>query len=223
MKTILYCSALACILIPITASQSNADVIVIKTKQHKGLFEKFEKNVFYFRTDSGQVLQEDKGTVSRLDLEPPCTISLLAGTTKIPEQAQLKQYKGMKFFIVTDNGEKTVFASSVKEIIAERPMADNGNGAVDQPTIPRAIDLTDLENNPANTPQQTAAIEAYKTARQKYEQFIQENTNLIAQMDKAKGPAREKMLDQLRLRKNQEQPFKVELQNATKGLRVAFP
>jgi len=88
------------------------------------------------------------------------------------------------------------------------------------------IDLKQLaewmkESEP--TPVQVKAYNRYKTARTTYDSFLAKSAEMVKLLDRSTGPAREDLLNKLRLRKNEEQPIAGELRKAQAELLAAFP
>ncbi len=88
--------------------------------------------------------------------------------------------------------------------------------------IPDA-EITRLLNHPDLNADQKAALEQYQAAKDKHRQFMEESSAMIARMDTLTGSERQALLNNLRLRKEEEQPLKRELEASQQALSAAFP
>jgi hypothetical protein len=108
---------------------------------------------------------------------------------------------------------------------AHVPMSSSGGGgsAVGSGDAPiPAIDTTEFDEA-AMSESQRSTLAKYKIARKRYDAFLSESTAMVREMDRASGQRREQLLTKLRIRKNQEQPIRLEMSGAHKSLLAAFP
>ena len=84
-------------------------------------------------------------------------------------------------------------------------------------------DVSGLEGRADLTDAQNAALERYKAAKAKYSGYVSESSRIVAEMDRSRGQHRERLMDELRLRKQDEQPVKNEYRAATSALMSQFP
>ena len=156
-------------------------------------------------------------------MEKPTRVAFTASRKKRSGARMLKGYKGLKFVFVEGEKEKKVFAGRVKSISVIHPAGGSGGkDAKGADTFP-VIDISGLETRSDLTEQQTDAIDRYKKAREAYDSFLAESSKLVARMDRERGGAREKLLDELRVRKDREQPIKNELRAAIRELMATCP
>lgn len=221
-----------CVAFAMSAGVHAADTMVVASETHTGTFEGYRQNRFLFRTESGTLLQEVRGRVSELKLGQPCKVTFARTGRKKREPAHLKTYAHMKFTFEDGGREKVVPAFNIREITVQRDESggaakpDDGakpGGAPDKPGVFTTYDVRPLASRSDLTGPQSAALKRYETAKSRYDAFLKESTRLVTEMDRAKGAQREKLLNELRTRKNQEQPIKKELDGATAALLSAFP
>jgi hypothetical protein len=224
MKRLSICLVLGAVCV--AAAAGAADVMVVKKREHKGTFEGFHKNKFYFRTAGGGNLKKARGQVTKIVLEKPREVSVLLSRKKQTETKLLVKYDKRMFTFKEDGKNKNVFASGVKEISVAMA-APAGPGGVQRgggAGAPEATyDVAPLEQRDDLTEAQTAALQRYKAAKQKYRDFLNESSAIVARMDQTKGARREELLNILRTRKNDEQPILNELRSATAVFERAFP
>ena len=202
-----------------------SDVMVVKNVTHEGTFEGFEKNIFRFQTAEGEFLKEKRGKVSRLELAEPCKVTLLRTGKKESEPGLFKKYERLKFIFDENGKDKAEFANSIKKITVLRDPepAVNGRGGGGGNGSVEFIDVGPLEEREGLSAAQSAALQQYKAASAKYRAFVDTSTALVGQMDGAAGGERDRLLNQLRLRKNEEQPLKSAFNTATAQLLAKFP
>lgn len=203
---------------------SQADKIITAMSAETGTFEKYSNNKFTFKTDKGATLELAKATVRQLILDEPVSCSLTKSGNSKPEKAELAGYDKLKFTFLQNKKKIILSAMNIKSIKADPVYAEgSGGGTVDDgnAVIP-AIDVSGFEGAEM-TESQRKTLEMYKAVRKRYETFIIESSRMVKQMDTASGAKREELLSALRIRKNQEQPFRIEMSSAQKALLAAFP
>ena len=73
------------------------------------------------------------------------------------------------------------------------------------------------------TDAQRATLTTYKQVRRQYDAFLSISSALVNRLENSTGPTRDKILVELRTRKNQEQPIRVQMSSAHRALLAAFP
>ncbi|MCK5850727.1 MAG: hypothetical protein KAH23_07410 [Kiritimatiellae bacterium] len=201
------------------------DVMTIGTKKHQGSFEGFRDGMFLFRSDKGEMLKEIRRKVQRLELGEPCKVFLTTTGKSGSGPALLKQYKALKFIFQDGKKDKRVFASKIQSIAVDRPEPEGGRRGAGRrgSAVMPPIDISDLEKLENLSEKQLSALNGYKKARARYDEFLRASSALVAEMDKKRGAAREKLLKKLQFRKNDEQPIKNSLNAAIAEMKVQFP
>jgi hypothetical protein len=220
MKTV--CSITISLLL--TASLCHADRLVAGNKTHEGTFQGFEKNRFMFATTDGDYLSKPRTTVKELAMDPPRNV-ILTYKNKKTEEVRLTGYRMSKF----SHQEKKAIEETVISVMKLKSVTvpyTSGGGAdgpsdgilrIGLSTLDKVIGDTKL------TETETQALERYKAAKKKYDEFRAESARLVAEMDAATGAHREDLLNQLRKRKNEEQPILNDLRAASQEFQNAFP
>lgn len=209
----------------ITIRLAQADILVTATDQHKGTFRGFEKDHFVFFTENGDELRMPRSSVRVLVMEPAREVEVTRTGRKTADMETLAGYEKMKFCVIQGGRTNQVMGTAIAAIVVPEYQGQKafGNGAADAPRAPRAFDISMLEALPDLSPERKAVLENYKEARRRFDAFVKESSALVAKMDRATGLEREKLLDVLRSRKNEEQPLKRALERATADLLAAFP
>jgi len=202
-----------------------ADVLRTATDEYKGEFRRFEKDHFVFATEKGDELRLPRSSVRCVLMQPPREVEIARSGGKTTEQETLAGYDKMKFCLIEGGRTNMVLATAISGIRVPQPELQAGveRASDDAPRAPRTFDVSALETLPDLTPDRKAVIDKYKEARGRFDAFVKESAALVARMDRATGPDREKLLDALRSRKNEEQPLKRALERATADLLAAFP
>lgn len=200
------------------------DTIVIRNQTHQGIFEAYENGNFIFRTSGGETLRETRSMVRDLTLDPPRNANVTMSRSRTSETRKVQGYRAMRFVFVDGDKEQTDFATAIDEIRMQRPAtAGAAAGAPSGPAAVPTINLAGVEDNPDLTPEQRAAVDHYKQARARYDEFLAESSALVAEMDRSQGRRRDELLNILRRRRDEEMPIRNALQEATNRLLAAFP
>lgn len=202
------------------------DLFIIRKQAVKGSFQGLERDLFILLDENGRRMEESRSTVMSIDCEPACPVSIVMTGKKKPVQCSLKSYSKMKYTIVEGGKERTLLAGSVKEIKANRPMsmaATRPSGAGAGMAPPPRVDIRALAAQPNLTDAQKKALHAYSQAQNAYDQFLTDSSAMVAQMNSVTGKKREALLNDLRSRKDAEQPVKNALLKAIEDLKAAFP
>jgi len=210
--------ALVCTVVVLSPLASRGDTIVIGTKTHTGTFEVYEKGRFIFRTAEGKLLKQNRTSVRRLTLDTLKAVRLVRSGKKQSEEATLVGYDKTKFTIKQAGRKQTLFGARVERILvmqAPKPL----RVVAKRPRI--AVEV--LEDMESLSPEQAAALDRYKAARRRHDDFLEESSRLVSEMDGTTGKKREQLLDILRRRKNDEQPILRELEQAEAALLAVFP
>lgn len=212
--------ALSIILVAAMAATAYGDTLITKKGTYKGAFEGYRDSEFVFRTDKGQVIRTARVKVTKLECDKACKV-ILSVERKPPANAMFKKYEKLKFTFEEKGRKRTVFSRTVESISVMRATGE-GRGAKGGGALPM-FDVSRLEKAPDLTPTQKAAVERYKTAKEQYNTFLSQSSAMVAQMDAARGKTRQSLLNQLRMRKQDEQPIKNEYSTAASALLKAFP
>ena len=199
------------------------DVMIVRTREYEGKFEGFKDGSFLFRTGDGLLMEQPRAPVKRLSLDTPRKVELLLAAKSDPESVKLVGYAHAKFTVAEKGKERTIFGMHVESIVLHQPALGLRSVNTDKPRELPPIDIAALEKRGDLTAQQLAALGRYKSARAKYTAFVKQSSLMVQSMDGENGQRREMMLNRLRLRKNDEQPIKLELKNAEAALVALFP
>lgn len=199
-----------------------ADQLVLSGQTKEGSFQGFEKNKFLFMTSKGRMARENTMRVTKLIIASPVKVTYQTNDSKKDEDGQLKGYEKNKFLLVGKDG-KDISINVMKMKKIDVSFDEEGGDIKDGSKYPiPAIDVAALEAGELNE-NQKAVLERFKDAKAKYDEFFNKSSQLVAQMDKAQGGKREELLNELRARKNDEQPLKRAAVAAFKALAEAFP
>jgi hypothetical protein len=220
MRTFL---AMAVVVALVTAAGA-AGPLVGTGKTKEGTFRGYEKGRFLFASSKGKPMKEQAGRVMKLILGEPLKVTYQTADAAKPLEAQFKGYDKKTFTFAGKEGKETsVPQLKMKTIELSFDMegeegGDRGGGRYPIPDV----NLESLAGTEA-TPAQQAAIDKFTAAKKRYDEFVNVSSGLVQEMDKATGVKREEFLNQLRARKNDEQPLRTALINAYKTMGDAFP
>lgn len=209
----------AAFLAGLVAVGTSADTIIIRSMEKKGDFQSYADSKFVFDAD-GKTLKEPRSSVTKMVMDPPCEASLVQGSKTLT--VKLLGYEQTKFLYEIKGVKGEAAGMLVKSIAVRRPMEGGDGSSSDTPRGRKAINIAAYENA-VLTPDQAAAVARYKKARTTYDAFVAKSSEMVAEMDKTKGPKREELLTALRVRKNEEQPIANELAAAEQALLKAIP
>ena len=202
---------------------AEADVIKTTMGEEKGTFSEYSSSKFILRTEKGDV-EVPKASARELVLEKPVPVSLLRKGQSKPENAELIGYDKLQFKLKQDKKEVSLSAMYITSMRASIASSGGEGGEVvgsgDEP-IP-AINTSDIDES-SLTEAQKSSLATYRAVRKRYEEFLSISSAMVAEMDRSAGPKREELLNKLRIRKNQEQPVRIEMSGAHKSLLAAFP
>jgi hypothetical protein len=207
--------ALACVLTPWIVS---GDQLVVGGATHEGTFDVFSNGTIQFRSDKWKNYKEQPTRVTRLTVTASNQAKYLTSEKKEVQTAVFKGFEKLKFIFEKDGQAIMVHHTKMKKIEIEREEEDEA-------TI-QAVDIAPLEKALADgilTDAQKASLSSYKEIRAKYDEFVGKSEALIKEMDRSTGAHREALLNELRKRKQDEQPLKQEMWSATSALMLAFP
>lgn len=223
-----------------SAIQAMPDEITIGNTKQQGTFEGVENSLLVFRTGKDNVLKENGSKVLRITLDSPCKATITYTSKKPDETVLLKGYEKLKFTIGDRKKERTVFAATVKQMTVQREAPSSNDGESGGMGGIIQFDFNTFEaglQDQELTAAQKTALQNYKSAKTKFDVFVNESTVLQRQMDKSTDAVRENLLNQLRKRKNEEQPirnallqaqpaffseFKIEIQPPPPGKNIEF-
>lgn len=207
-----------------TLSTADADILKTGTREEIGTFEGFKNGKFLFKGDDGKVAEKPRHAVRYLTMMGPREAVILRTTAKKPDKVLLIGYMGGKFNIRKDGKDSIISGPHVKQITIEPvPEGTEATGTGGGTGVIEPINLNGIEGRAGLTEEQSAKLERYKKARQKYDSFLADSSAMVARMDSAKGSARTGMINTLKSRKFQEQPLKRELESATAAMFKSFP
>ena len=215
------------VLCGVLASVALGDQLMVTGQTKDGTFESYSDGRFHFQTTKFKSVKEQAIRVSKLVLSQPLTVAYMTTDAKEPEPAVLKGYDKRLFTFEKDGKDFTIPQAKMKSI---EPMEENGNGGgggggdsgdPSQYPIPE-VDLSIFDGMEL-TPAQQTTLTKFKTSKKTYDAFYDKNTTMVKEMDQLTGAKRIDLLNQLRLRKGEEQPLRKDLIAAYKALAAAFP
>ena len=215
-------SCLLFLALGILASAARGDQLAVTGQTKEGDFQRYENGRFQMVTLKGRFIKEQAGRVTKLVLDKPLKVAYVAADSKEPITAEFKGYDKRTFTFVKDGKDVTVAQMKMKTI--ERVFEGGGEGGQEDGTrypIPN-VNLEALAGEDL-TPAQQAVIDKFTEAKKTYDAFLDESTDLVHEMDRLTGAKREEIMNQLRARKNDEQPLKKALIAAFNALTEAFP
>ncbi len=202
-------------------SSAVGDQLVMLGSQAKPCtFQGFDSGRLLIVSSKGRLSKEAPSRISRVILSKPLRVNYITSDGKKEEAALLKGFERQQFQLVKDGKESGVPAQKMKtiDIIGE----DGGEGGVVGRYPVPDVDVNALLGAKA-TPAQMKAVDRFLAAKKAYDDFVAESSVLVGQMEKAQGVKRAALLNELRMRKNQEQPIKTELVDACSALSDVFP
>jgi len=205
------------------ASAALGDQLVLTGQVKEGTFQGVENARFQFVTAKGRFMKEQLGRVTKMVLAKPVKVSYVTSDGKEEKDVELKGFEKRTFTFSKKGGEDVAVPQlKMKSIslIFEGDGAEGDAGGGRYP-IP-AVDLNSLAGADI-TPEQQTVIDEFTNAKKAFDEFAADSAALVAEMDKATGPKREEFLNQLRQRKNDEQPLRKALLAAYNALADAFP
>lgn len=215
-------SAVAGLVVGLMASCALGDQLVIMGGQTKeGSFQGFENGKIRFQPTKGRFMKEQPSRVSKLILSSKTKATYTTTDGKTEEEVDFKGFEKGKFIFVKDGKEVLVMAIKMKELDPCFEIEGGGGGDAGGQTYP--IPKVDLSNfgGDLNANQQTV-LDQFKEAKKAFDDFLLQSTAMVQEMDKLKGPKREELLNELRRRKEAEQPLRRGLRSAYKALVAAF-
>jgi len=204
-------------------SAISADTLSIRNEVHEGDFEKFENGKFTFRIPFGETLSVSASSVKTLELTKPRAVSFLLTGKQAEEQANLHGFQRSKFTLEQKGGMRMVYAMKVKRLEVKPQAAPSGSGSPEAPGPKGFVDISHIEGRTDLPQDQMSALRRYVAARDRYQAFAEESSRLIGAANSLTGDRRLRKLNELRARKNQEQPLLLELNQAEASLFQAFP
>lgn len=212
-------NALSGLLLGLAATYASGDQLVILGGQTKeGTFQGFENGKFMFQPSKGKFMKEQPSRVSKLVLTTKTKASYQTSDGKSEEEVVFKGYEKGKFMFVKDGKDVAVMAIKMKQLDPSFETEGGDAGGQSYP-IPK-VDLTNFGGD--LTADQQAVLDAFTAAKKTYDEFLAQSTAMVQTMDGLKGPKREDALNELRRRKEAEQPLRGNLRSAYKALVNAF-
>lgn len=204
----------------LVATCASGDQLVILGGQAKdGTFQGFDGGKILFQPSKGRFMKEQPSRISKLVLTTPTKASYKTSDGKTEEGVIFKGYEKGKFIFVKDGKEVPVTALKMKSI---EPVfqtgGGGGEGGGEYPIPP--VDVASLGDN--LTEGQKAIIDRFNTAKKSFDEFLAVSVGMVKEMDTLKGAKREEVMNDLRRRKEAEQPLKRALVESYKELIGAF-
>lgn len=201
----------------------HADTIKTAMKEEKGTFQEYKKGKFIFKTEKGRQLEIPRSSVRTLTLDKPSDVSFRAKGKSKNASAQLIGYDKLKFSMTQKKRKLSFSAMNIVSIRVHLASSAGEGGIVsDGDTYIKPIDVSGLEGAEM-TDAQRATLATYKQVRQRYDAFLSVSSALVKRLENSTGQPRDKILVELRTRKNQEQPIRVQMSSAHRALLAAFP
>lgn len=196
---------------------ARGDQLFASGQEKDGWFRGFEDGRFVFQPERGKVIREPRSSVTRVTLAKPAKASYQTSDGKTVTDAVLKSFERSQFVFE----DASVPAIRMKKLALAADPADAAEGdAGGGYPIPQ-VDISGIGGDLA--PEQQAIVGRYRGAKKAFDDYVAESARLVQEMDKATGERRTQLLNQLRLRKNAEQPLRAALVEAFNALAAAFP
>lgn len=202
-------------------AEARCDEWVIGGQTRQGTFLRYEDGKFIFLTEKGET-REASSRVSRLVLPKPASVTYQTTEDRRSRSGELRGYDRRGFVLADGGREMTLPLLKMKrlEVADVTGGAGEGRSGVelgdDRYPVPN-IDLRKFQGDTL-TEEQHAAVERFHRAKKAFDAFVDESSRLVAEMEKSTGERRQRLLDQLRLRKLQEQPLRDALIRAYRDL-----
>ncbi|OVE75299.1 hypothetical protein BVX97_05105 [bacterium E08(2017)] len=201
---------------------SPADVLVVGKSRIEGKFMGYDNNIFEFEEEGGKAIKKNRTMMKALELEKPVKVSFEArGYKKKVSEAELTGYSKFKFHFKVEGKDVAINGTSVRNIEKAWAQERNHNSSTEKPEVIAPLQFTGIDDGNL-PPDQQEKYDAYKKARAIYDAYIAKNSALVKAMDGASGEKREEYLNELRTRKQDEQPIKEALLKAMDEVLAAF-
>ena len=201
-----------------------ADVLNIGSKTQSGTLEGYDGRNFQFRDANGNLLAVPRSSVKALKLDQPRKGEVvIGGKPPSPEKMLVRGFADGEFLLTENGKDLSVMGMRVNRIKLD-PLPPSGRDA--ESVAVRQIadaEINTLLDRPDLTAEKKAILEQYKAAKRKYRDFVAESSSMVATMDTLTGMERQKVLNDLRIRKAEEQPLKREMDENQDALIKAFP
>ena len=200
-----------------------ADTMIVGCQVHKGTLKGYINNNFIFETDSWKTINKHRTSVKKITLSEP-RLAKYREINYTPAKAKFIKYDKAKFFFkLSNNTIKEVYGVKMKYLSVTPPSSQFSPPAAPVDSLKPRLNIKKLISMAGSlTDNQKSAIKRYIAARTKYVQFQNESDRLIRQRDQTTGRRREALIEQLHLRKNNEQPLIRELQESIRCLDEVF-
>jgi len=204
---------------------AGVDVMVAAGTKTEGAFEGFENSRFLFRTTKGHLIRQYGSQVSKLTLETPRNALVTnKDIKKTQDKVVLKGFERNKFEMEKDGKPDLRPMDKIARI--ELEMDDRTEGVQGGQAV--RVDVIDTDaliaglGGQAPNQAQSNAIEKYKEATQAFVRFADNTETLKGEMDRATDARRIAILEQLRVRKHDEQGILDRLAKAENEIMAAF-
>jgi hypothetical protein len=211
----------------LVSASVNADVLRVGSKTINGTLEGYDGRTFQFRNaETGKREEISRTSIKDLKLDKPRKAKIEVMGKSGPASMLMAGYARGQFLLL-DKGEKTTIPGMrVKSLELERVSSFGATSTAPVPKpakqIPTRV-INELLARPDLTPSQKDTLTQYEAAKDKYNTFLAESSAMVQAMDTMTGSDRIDALNNLRLRKDAEQPLKQEMASSQQALLAAFP
>lgn len=217
------CLLALCAFVP---AMAQADVLNIGSKTQNGTLEGYDGRNFQFRDkETGKAQDVSRTSTRDLKLDQPRKAEVVLMGNTVPEEMLMAGYAKGMFLFLKDGKKEIISGMKVKNVTLER-VSWFGQSSEPVPEAVRQIadaEIEALRSRPDLDADQRAALDQYQHAVDKYRLFVKESSSLVVRMNTLTGSDRQALLNDLRLRKEAEQPLKRELEASQQALIAEFP
>ena len=201
---------------------SNADVLVSGVKRYEGSFVELSNNTLKFEAKDGTTIKKSISSVKSLEITKPLKVDFKERSKKEIRNAELLGYRMFKFNFKIKGRKQSITGRSVKTITKSWSSSGTGMQASSEAPVPIApLKFSNLEGAELSA-EQEQTLAAYKIARADYDNFIRTNSKMMQQANATQGVERNKLLNDLRARRDKEQPIVQKLEKASNEAVAAF-
>jgi len=214
------------VLLGALVSMTRADEIMVGATTQNGILEGYDGRHFqFYERETGKVLTISRTSVKQLKLDPPRKGEVLAIGKSEPRKVVVHGYAKGKFLFAEDKKPLAIMGMNVKRLSLASVSRFTGSSEPMQEAVQTIADadIQVLQARTDLTAGQQATLESYTDAKARYQTFVAESSALVSKMDTLTGADRIAALQDLRLRKEAEQPLRRELAVRQRELISAFP
>jgi hypothetical protein len=199
------------LLFVMVATPTWADVLVIGSSKKKATIEGYDgRNILYYDFDSHKNEQASRMSVKAFALDNPRKAEIVLMGKPKPQKMLMHGYRDGKFVFADGEKRVEIHAMKVDKITLEKAQmfAKQPQAAPEPVQKLSDADIQKALSRPDITPEQKALLKEHQANAKEYHQFVAESGKLVSQMDSLTGANRIAALEQLRHRKEAEQPLK---------------